>query len=500
METTTRPIAGGRWTSAQPDSRGSDERACSLAAAGVAAFIVYGSLLPFDFVRLDTVNPVSLLGRIRPPWPLASVADLFVNIATAIPLGFFLAGALRSGPRQVRLPATALVVGFVSAGLATVVEILQVFSATRQSAWHDVLAQFVGSGLGMLVWILAGPSTTRWVRGLAAERRASDFAARLLQSYLPFYLFIQLTPIAHADLDARYHEQISWLPVAYHFAFAFPDLHNFAAKAVINIPIGALAVLGWVRRGTHRRTGLALVLGVSAVIVVEVTQGFIWSKYAGAMDILAGAIGVAIGTASALEWYRIPAIHGAGRTRLLRSWFLVAAVAWTLILMAQNWQPFDFQFTAEFAATRYPVVQLIPFKAYYPGYALTPLIGLHEMVARCLAGVPLGLLLRIAGGKGRGRRLGFDHALATLATATVVFVAIEIGQVFLPIPYEFPDVTDVVLGVAGAAIGYVAGAALVCRRIPSGAARSEQRIGNVASGYQTSRDTARTGGRFSIPS
>jgi glycopeptide antibiotics resistance protein len=493
------PIADNRWTCTHAGGRRT-QHAYAWAAIGAGAFIVYGSLLPFDLARPDTVNPIILLSRIRPLWPLPSLADLFVNVATGMSLGFFLTGALRSRPRQVRLSATALVVGCVSAGLATVVEALQVLSSTRQSAWHDVLAQFVGSGLGVLVWILAGPSTTRWVRNLAAERRASDFAAYLLQFYLPFYLFIQLTPIAPADFEARYHERISWLPVAYHFAFAFPDLHNFAAKAVINIPIGALAVLGWVRRGTHRRTGLALVLGVSAVIVVEVTQGFIWSKYAGAMDILAGAIGVAIGTASALEWCCIPAIRGAGRTRLLRSWFLVAAVAWTLILMAQNWPPLDFQFTAEFAATRYPVVQLIPFKAYYPGYAMTPLTGLHEMVARCLAGVPLGLLLRIAGGRGRGERLGFDNALATLATATVVFVAIEIGQVFLPIPHEFPDVTDVVLGVAGAAIGYVAGAALVWRRIPSGAARSEQRIENMASGYQASRDTARTGGRFSIPS
>jgi glycopeptide antibiotics resistance protein len=164
--------------------------------------------------------------------------------------------------------------------------------------------------------------------------------------------------------------------------------------------------------------------------------------------------------------------------------------------MVQYAHAFDLQITAEFVMNRYRDVQLIPFKAYYPGYASTPLIGLHEIVARCLGGVPLGLLLRLSHGGSCHR----DCYLSTIATATIVLVGIEIAQVFLPIPHEFPDLTDVILGVIGAAIGSAAGAALMQRNVGSDSARTEQRTAEIASAQHGVRHTARADGRCSMSS
>ena len=75
----------------------------------------------------------------------------------------------------------AVLVVFVHLDAAgtSVFELLQVLSPTRQSSWNDVLAQGLGSGVGALGWILAGPSVILWLRHLANEREPSAFAACL---------------------------------------------------------------------------------------------------------------------------------------------------------------------------------------------------------------------------------------------------------------------------------------------------------------------------------
>ena len=463
MRTGTPLLADDRCTGVQPCGRWSDAQVCSWAAGAVAAFIVYGSLLPFDLGRPDGLRPAILLSGISPLWPLGSLTDVFVNVTIGVPLGFFLAGALRRGRRRVGPAATTLIVGCVAVVLGAIVEVLQVLSPTRQSEWSDVLGQAVGAAVGLTAWFLAGPWIVGSMRGLANERREHAFVARLLHLFLAVYVFIQLTPLLPTDLAATYHERSSYVPLAFHFEPTFPFLRHLAANALMNIPIGALALLGWVKRGTRRGAGPALLLGLSIMTATEVAQALSWSRYASIADLCAGALGVAAGIAIA-EACRGPLVtHRRDRVRQVHSELLVVAGAWMLLLFVHGWHPFDFHVTREFVAERYFVVQLVPFKSFYPGYATAPLIGLHEVLARCLVGVPLGLLLQTAWIGDRGRRAAF---VAIIAIATVVFVVIEIGKVFLPIAHEFPDVTDVILGLTGAAMGAGAGAVIVRRPLP----------------------------------
>ena len=127
------------------------------------------------------------------PWQLVSGTDVIVNVAVGAPLGFFLAGAVRSDGRCSGTVAMIAATG-MAAVLATTVELFQVLSAFRQSSWNDVLAQSLGAGIGAAGWMAFGPRVILWWRHLACEREPSIFAARLLQLYLPFYLLVQLTP------------------------------------------------------------------------------------------------------------------------------------------------------------------------------------------------------------------------------------------------------------------------------------------------------------------
>jgi VanZ family protein len=151
------------------DSVWSDERICLLAALAVAAFIVYGSLVPFDF-RTPALTAGGWVEQVRlTRWARVGRLDVLVNIAISLPLGFFLMGGLASQRRRslAGLGVAVLVVGCVSALLGTSVELLQLFLPTRQSSWNDVLAQGIGGGGGALGWIFAGPKVIPWVRRLA---------------------------------------------------------------------------------------------------------------------------------------------------------------------------------------------------------------------------------------------------------------------------------------------------------------------------------------------
>jgi VanZ family protein len=149
------------------DTVWADEYVCVLGALAAAAFIIFGSLVPFDLRRPDALSPVAWLEQVRfKPWSAASPTDVLVNVAVDLPFGFFLMGALRSRRRQSYLGAAAgvIVVVCISAVLGTAVELLQVLSPTRISAWSDVFAQGLGASIGALLWAFNGRTILRWLR------------------------------------------------------------------------------------------------------------------------------------------------------------------------------------------------------------------------------------------------------------------------------------------------------------------------------------------------
>jgi len=472
MPIVSRSIAERHSTSSKPESVWSDARLCLLAAAGVASVIIYGSLVPFDLRRSGALNPDAWLEQLRfMPW---SRTDLFVNAAVGAPLGFFLMGALRAARRRSHVaPAVGvLVVGCLSAILGTAVEMLQLLVPMRNSSWNDVLSQGLGAVSGALAWTLTGPGVLLWLRQLANEGESSGFAARLLQLYLPIYLLVQLTPfdaVRAAELTAKYGEgRVTLVPFAYHLESTFVVLRNFAGAALLNIPLGTLAVLGWVRRGTRRAVGWAVLLGVSMVVAVGIAQELMWWRDGRMRDLLAGTLGVIIGIAAAKRLARPRVSDLTGQSRLIHPWFLVAAGAWTLALMAQYWHPFDFELTTEIVTRRLTRMSLVPFAFYYwyASYTVNPLLAVHEAVLTFVLAVPLGLLLRLALPVAAERRVRRLQGLAITIGATTVLLAIEFGQMFLPT--RFPDVTDVLIGAIGAMVGDVTGRALAARRQTTG--------------------------------
>jgi glycopeptide antibiotics resistance protein len=435
------------------------DRIARLAAVATIAAFLYCSLLPFELEAPDVLHPIAWLEQVQlTSWALTSRTDLAVNVVVGTFLGFFLMGGLRAGRGKHLNPGLAvLVVVFASSMLGIAVELLQVLLPDRIGSWNDPLGQMPGVVAGALGWILIGCALLRWLQALANERESLPFAAGVLQLYLPLYVLIQLTPLER-DLAARYSEgRIGLLPVTHYFVLTFPMLRNVVADVLLSAPIGALGVLAWVARGTHRRIGRAVLLGGSIVVGVEIIHSVLWSHYASLIDILSGTAGTAIGAAATVAWSRSRE-SGGGRPWRLRL-LLLFLMAWILLLIGEYWYPFDFLFTRELAMRRLADFPWIPFESYYPSYSAAPLDGIRELLKRFLLTVPLGLLVQSALQR---HREAWHPGAPTMGIALVLMAVIAVGELFLPAGY--PDTTEMALGAMGAAVGSaIAGALARCR-------------------------------------
>ncbi len=462
-------------TNSQPVTSWSDRQIYLMAAAAVAALVIYGSLVPFDLRRPDTFNFVMGLEHIPfTPWSRISRTDLLVNVGVGLPLGFVLMGALRSVRRESAAAVAMLVAGCVSMILGSAVELVQVLSPTRASSWNDVLGQGLGAISGAVAWTVAGPSVMVWLRHLARERESSHFARRLLQLYLPIYLVLQLTSVdvvRAAKVAAQYGEgRVMAMPSASRFESTFLVVRDVAGNALLNLPIGTLAALSVLKKRRRRAIDWAIVRGLAMVAAVEIAQDLLGLSQAHMSDFLAGTLGVLLGIATAEYLPRHRPRNSIDGSRIAHPWILAAAGAWTLLLVGQAGYPIDCELTSDIVTQRLTRISLIPFafSYWYASYIVSPLQAIHETVLTFVLAVPLGLLLRLAWPIPGGRRTRFQR-LAVLVAATAVLVGIELAQIFLPM--RFPDVTDALIGAIGVLVGDLTARAFIERQRPIASGR-----------------------------
>ena len=137
-------------------------------------------------------------------------------------------------------------------------------------------------------------------------------------------------------------------------------------------------------------------------------------------------------------------------------WVLIA-LTWAVVLLLVNWYPYDFttdpvrfqNSDPELSDENTPVVGLrrmswAPLVDYYWGSRYQ---ALDQFVRRVVSFAPLGILLSAAW----GRREPWGSAAMLLATLLLAAL-IETGQYF--IPARHPSVTDLLLEVFGAWLGY----------------------------------------------
>jgi len=148
----------------------------------VTAFILYGSLFPFEYREQSYPGgPVLYLLSTWRDWDHRG--DLLSNILLYMPFGFFGTLAL---PSFVTARRRALVMTVVGTALSCGVEITQFHDVGRVTSMGDVYANLIGSGVGGFVAVSVGASM-RWP--FVREAVAHPAASLLLIMFFGYRLF-----------------------------------------------------------------------------------------------------------------------------------------------------------------------------------------------------------------------------------------------------------------------------------------------------------------------
>lgn len=448
-------VSGNR-TDGRSISRFPARRAYLALAIAFIAFALYGSLLPFEFEPAGVGSAWAQFKAMLFAFPSRRISrsDLLANALLFVPVGYTLAGALLvdRGWRFALARATLLILP-VSISVSLLVEFLQMFVGGRVPSNTDVAAQTIGCFGGITLWGLTGPAMTTWLRETFSTAAPADRLSRALTAFAFVWVSVGLAPfditVDFGDLAKRVRSgKIAIVPFV-----GIEEPSKMAWDALVEvlstIPLGAFGLIAWRNRGTSSMS-TAWATGAAIVLFVEAAQIFIRSHSASSTDVLFGWTGVAVGVWAGRRF--VPHLESTGGHRLpggTRT-AILAACAWSLVLCAYHWLPYDFVVDTEAIRHKLGRMSIVPFEGYTSG---TYLSALSNLLTKVGLAVPFGLAAAYGWrGVALPRRL---QTLITILTAATVFGAIEVGQFFLPA--RVPDPTDVLVGVAGAYAGLVLG-------------------------------------------
>lgn len=409
-------------------------------------FIVYGSLLPFNWNDLGLATawenfrhiPFLRLG-------VESRADWVANLVLYIPLGFMTCGWL-TGPdrRPLALAGGAGLSLLFSAAVALGVEFSQQFFPPRTVSLNDILAEITGAALGIALWPVAGMRLMHLARSLfqggANARHAALVAYALAYAALSLFPFDFL--LSHAEWQAHLASgNVGWL-------FAPASGSNGAWKLIAEtlaaIPLGMLGVLAF---GTSRRVPLLLaaLVGMLLGALVEGLQLTIASGISQGASIGSRAAGIVLGvwllqSAHGVDW------HWARRQA--RGGVLLCTPPYLVLLMRLNhWFPGRWTGLSE-GLGRLADLHFMPF---YYHYYTAEAVALVSLLFQAGLYLPIGAgfwLWHWAGRPNQPEPPGAWPAIAAGVLASVI----ETGKLF--IPGRHPDPTNVLIAAAAAMMAY----------------------------------------------
>ena len=414
-----------------------------------AGFAIYGSLVPLHVRPLtfaDAVREFRALHRI--PFAVESKTDLLSNFALFLPIGFLATGALAAGRSRLAVAIAVPVVIAFAVVLSVGIEFAQLFVPSRTASLNDIANETAGAIAGVIVWLAVGHFVTRWMAGFTpTANSSSDLARRVLTTYAAVWVVLGLLPlditIRPAELAEKYRQgRVHVAPLAGGRAAAAQVMFG---TALLAIPIGALAALGWPHARQRAAFAEGAVAGAAAIVAMEVCQLFVFSRTASVDDVIGGVIGAAAGARIATRMAGSSGVRAASGIRL---WPLAVLVFWLGIILARHWSPFNFVVTGDMFRERAPALFAVPFRSYYwPN----PFDALGEALTKILLGIPVGVLLTLFFPPPRTLAGNVLIFTVILVTGITIFSVVEVGQVFLPSRY--PDGTDILLGTLGTCCG-----------------------------------------------
>ena len=418
------------------------------AALANVVLIVYGSLVPFD-IRYKTLAEAWEFFRHIPYLQLGvdSRADWVANIVLYVPFAFFASAWLAHGEglfsrRAVR---TVLVVA-AGVALAVAVEFTQIWFAPRTVSLNDIIAEGIGTVIGIVIWDMAGQRLIALARKIFAggPPAVQAVAAFYVLGYIAFSLFPYDFIVSAKELAWKLGTGRAHLILA-ECGGSFVCLAKLAAEVLAVAPLGVW--LGMLSGQDRRRTlRVALYVGLGLGVVVEVTQFFLASGVSQGISVLTRGAGVLLGAVAYqnITWHRINRV-----ARYFRPMIIVGAAPYAVALMTVNGWFSGPWLGLQDAVARLAQVNFLPF--YYHYYS-TETAALQSAVRQIGMYLPLGVAY-LAWSWGAAQRNVARRAWVAAALGAGAAFIISVGKLF--VAAKHPDPTDILIAAGAAAMGYL---------------------------------------------
>lgn len=416
-----------------------DPRVATLAIAYLA-FVVYGSLLPFELHPLTFAAawakfqhiPFLHLGE-------GSRADWVANLLLYMPVGFLVCAWLVGQSRRPLVLAIGMGLSLLfSAVLAVGVEFTQEFFPQRTVSLNDIYAECVGGALGTVLWPFIGMRLTRLVRTIFQGGPVACYA--LLIAYGLAYLALSLFPYDFLLSFGEWQRQLTSGNVGWLFA---PNCGEdcglkLVPEALAVAPFGILAALAFRRRVT---LVLAAVAGLLLGMLIEGLQLSIVSGISQGASIASRGVGVMLGVAllrlaRRIEWRRMRGLARALIVLGIAPYLMV--LAWGNHWFSENW------LTVQAGLARLAGINFLPF---YYHYFTTETKAMVSLLYQLSLYLPIGAAVWLWCWAGRSGKCAHPYAAPALAAAIPACV-IETGKLF--IASQHPDPTNVLIAATAA--------------------------------------------------
>ena len=398
------------------------------------AFIVYGSLLPFDFQPM-ALDRAWALFRQAPFLALGveSRADWIANGVLYAPLGFLSATLLLRVLGPAARTAAFGLAALWCAALAGGIEFVQLYFPPRTVSLNDLMAECIGSGLGIALSPLLLPwlrqRQTGWAHG--GLRQVSLLLPAYVLAYPALCLFPYDLLISQAEFRAKLLSD-NW---GWWLAGAGP--RPVLAALQLALEVGLALPFGWLlaRHRTAQRLGwpaLAMAGGLLG-LGIEAGQWLIASGISQGASVLTRSAGVLLGALLWRECHRSSLQQLAHHVR--RQALPILLVHGLLLAVVTGWFVRPWQ-GLEQAQAQWQALRLMPFYYHYYTTEALALFSLGSVVVMYLPVAVLGWSLR-------------------WSTATAAILAGSIGLVMegskLFLGGTHPDPTNALIALASVA-------------------------------------------------
>lgn len=399
-------------------------------------FVIYGSLVPLEFRDLPVETALDQFKNIHYlKLGVGSRADWIANILLYIPLA---AGASALfGDARHPLTRALLSVGVLvfCLALAVTIEFTQLFFPPRTVSLNDLIAESLGTVIGILGWQFWGGYFSRlyhhMLRGNLLSARAAIIFYILIYTALSLFPFDFVTSFAELDAKLAHGHDAVILPLDECGAEPLRCGVKLLVEMLVMLPLGLL--LCYLPYLQHRRT-VAVLAGFLLGAVIEIVQIFLLSGSGQGMSVVTRMIGMGAGTALFI-WTRQRDFTGLIGLARRVSWFAVPLYLF-LVLSINGWFTADW-LTPGQALKKLTETHFLPMYYYYYTSEAVALVSLLSNVGTYL---PIGLWCWLHfSNRDNDRQYSIPPWLYAGFFATLFALLVETGKLFLADKHADPS-------------------------------------------------------------